>query len=98
MEVVFRRRLVGPAVAAALPASAATHLFPRCVAKPWTEEPDAGNLHVRIHGSLEGAIPRGDPTGCAWYAEVDLLDRIGQWKGIPPQQIDVVEYQGRETG
>jgi hypothetical protein len=42
----------------ALPAAGAPH--PSCkrrVAKPWTEEPDAGNLHVRLHGSLGGAIP-----------------------------------------
>jgi len=42
-----------------------TRLHPsrrRHVAKPWTEEPDAGNPHVRIFGSLGGAIPWGDPT------------------------------------
>jgi hypothetical protein len=27
------------------------HLLPRYVAKPWTEEPDAENSHVRIRGS-----------------------------------------------
>ncbi|HEY2664336.1 MAG TPA: hypothetical protein VGI47_08350 [Candidatus Binataceae bacterium] len=26
------------------------------------------------------------------------LNRIGQRKGIPAQQVDVVEYQGREAG
>ena len=39
------------------PASAALHPRPRHVAKPWTEEPDAENPHVRIRGSLGGAIP-----------------------------------------
>jgi len=32
--------------------------------KPCAEEPDAGNLYVRIRGGLRGAIPRGYPT--AW--------------------------------
>ncbi len=27
-----------------------------------------------------------------------MLDRIGQRERIPPQQVDVVEYQRRETG
>ena len=45
------------------PLAAAAHSpLPRHVAKPWTEEPDAGNPHVRICGSLGGAILRGDPT------------------------------------
>jgi RNA-directed DNA polymerase len=34
----------------------------RYVANPWTEEPDAVVPHVRIRGSLGGAIFRGDPT------------------------------------
>ena len=34
--------------------------------KPCAEEPDAGNLYVRIRGGLRGAIPRGYPT--AWLA------------------------------
>jgi hypothetical protein len=50
-------------VAGALSAPAAAHpFFHRHVAKPWTEEPDAVVPHVRIRGSLGGAIPRGDPT------------------------------------
>ena len=27
-----------------------------------------------------------------------MLNRIGQREGIPSQQVDVVEYQGREAG
>jgi hypothetical protein len=43
--------------AGALSASAASHPLPRHVAKPWTEEPDAKNPHVRSCGSLGGVIP-----------------------------------------
>ena len=48
--------------ACALSAATAAHPFlSRHVAKPWAEEPDAGDPHVRIRGSLGGAIPRGPP-------------------------------------
>ena len=59
--------LVGENAPVAGTLSAATAAHPslhRHVAKPWAEEPDAGNPHVRIRGSLGGVIPRGDPT-CA---------------------------------
>ena len=52
--------IVGCDDAAAGALSAAGASYPcryRRVAKPWTEEPDAGNLHVRIRGSLGGASP-----------------------------------------
>jgi hypothetical protein len=57
--------IVGGNVSAAGALSTATAAHPcphRHLAKPWTEEPDAGNSHVRLRGSLGGAILRGDPT------------------------------------
>jgi hypothetical protein len=58
--------------------STATAAHPSCschVAKPWTEEPDAENLLVRIRGSLGGVILRGDPTESAWHP--DFFNTIG---------------------
>jgi hypothetical protein len=47
----------------ALPAAGAPHLSRyRRVAKPWTEEPDAGNLHVGSAGASGEQSPEGDPT------------------------------------
>jgi hypothetical protein len=71
-----RAGLVGedePAAGALSAAAAAHPFFHRRVAKPWTEEPDAGNLHVRIRGSLGGVIPRGDPTSASRRLERDHL-------------------------
>src|SRR5262249_20853883 len=43
-------------------ATAAASNLPGHVANPWTEEPDAGNPHVRIRGSLGPQSPsRPDP-------------------------------------
>src|SRR5215469_5955721 len=49
MDVAGKDGAAAKAVSAA--AAAPSHLSPH-VAKPWSEEPDAGNLHVRIRGSL----------------------------------------------
>ena len=73
--------------ACALSAATAAHPFlSRHVAKPWAEEPDAGDPHVRIRGSLGGAIPWGDPInlGNLWRRLV-LPARIG-WSLTSLQQ------------
>ena len=58
MDIAGEDETAAGAVSAAT--AAYSHL-PRHVVKPWPEEPDAGNPHVRIRGSL-GDNPRGDPT------------------------------------
>ena len=55
LELV-RKRVAAASVAAS------SYRPPVHVAKHSDEEPDAGNLHVRICGSPGGAIPRGHPT------------------------------------
>jgi hypothetical protein len=70
--------------------SAATAAYPslhRRVAKPWAEEPDAGDPHVRIRGSLGGAIPWGDPTnlGNLWR-RLALPAAVANWSLTSLQQ------------
>ena len=74
--------------ACALSATTAAHSsLHRHVAKPWAEEPDAGDPHVRIRGSLGGAIPWGDPTnlGNLWR-RLALPMRIDRWSLTSLQQ------------
>lgn len=56
------------AAARAVPAPRAAHSSPprRHVAKPCPEEPDAGVLHVRIHGGPGGQPPSLPDRRCSW--------------------------------
>jgi hypothetical protein len=78
--------------AGAVSAAAAAHPhFPGHVAKPWTEEPDAGN---RTYGSgLWGGVttPRGHPTGLSQAEAAQLFNvsvrEANLRKGEQPQPV-----------
>ena len=48
------------------------------VANPWTEEPDAGNPHVRIRGSPGSANSRGHPSLLELRSWVELGELDGE--------------------
>ncbi len=60
-----------PAACALSTVTAAHQFLSRHVAKPWAEEPDAGDPHVRIRGSLGGAIPRALLSACGTILRAD---------------------------
>jgi hypothetical protein len=77
--------------AGAVSAAAAAHPhFPGHVAKPWTEEPDAG---IRTYGSVgaSGSNPRGDPTGLSQAEAAQLFNvsvrEANLRKGEQPQPV-----------